>query len=173
MEGIPTSPTHQKRKYCKKTQLAILQHKKYKKYIPAVIAPTVEFKSFRQLQCEKRQRKNDSCSEYSFKLHVPSLEHNTCMAAPPVQVTSPNSSADEAETDYYSDGDHSSTPSSYVQACIREMSDSNILTTVLHKCEDHGLTRHFMCLIKQIASGNLPVTNMAFCYLWKLLCCIH
>ena len=131
-------------------------------YIPAVIAPTVEFKSSRQLRCEKRQRKKDSCSEYSFKLYVPSLERNTCMAAPPVQVTSPNSSADEAEPDYYSDGDHSSTPSSYVQACIREMSDSNILTTVLRKCEDHGLTRHFMCLIKQIVSGNLPVTNMAF-----------
>ena len=162
MEGIPTSPKCQKRKYHKKTQLAISQRKKYKKYIPAVIAPTVEFKSSRQLRCKKRQRKKDSCSEYSFKLHVPSLERNTCMAAPPVQVTSPNSSADEAETDYYSDGDRSSTPSSYVQACIREMSDSNILTTVLCKCEDHGLTRHFMCLIKQIASGNLPVTNMAF-----------
>ena len=74
----------------------------------------------------------------------------------------PQSSADDAETDYYSDGDVSSTPSHYVQSCIRELAESNVLTKVLRKCEQKGVTHHFMALITQIASGTFPVTNMAF-----------
>ena len=33
---------------------------------------------------------------------------------------------------------------------------------MLRKCEKKGVTRHFMALITQIASGKLPVSNMAF-----------
>ena len=40
----------------------------------------------------------------------------------------PNTSADDAETDYFSEGEISNTPLNYVQSCIREMASSNILT---------------------------------------------
>ena len=33
----------------------------------------------------------------------------------------PHSSADDVEMDFYSDGDVSNTPSSYIQACIRDL----------------------------------------------------
>ena len=85
-----------------------------------------------------------------------------CLASPVVPPSLRHSSADDAETDYYSDGNVSSTPSSYVQGCIRELASSNTLCKVLRKCEEQGVTRHFMALIKQIANGQLPVMNMAF-----------
>ena len=49
-----------------------------------------------------------------------------------------------------------------MQSCIRELTESNVLTKVLHKCKQKGVTCHFMALITQIASGTFPVTNMAF-----------
>ena len=110
--------------------------------------------------CDLKKRNEAS---YSFKITAPPQEIN--LLADPndsVHVSSPHSSADDAETDYYSEGDVSTTPSHYVQSCIRELAESNMLTQVLRKCEQKGLTRHFMALIRQIASGNLPVTNMAF-----------
>ena len=152
-----------KRKYRKKTHLSISQRKNYKHNIPVQLTPTVEFKSARQLRHENRG-KNSACSSrcHSLELHVPVEEAQLCLANAPIVPTMPHSSADEAETDYYSDGDASITPSSYVQACIRDLSTSNLLVKVLRKCEQEGVTRHFMCLIEQIASGKLPVTNMAF-----------
>ena len=127
------------------------------------LTPTVEFKSARQLRHEKRQKNiAGNSASHSLEVHVPAVETQGCLANPPNPPTMPQSSVDEAETDYYSDGDVSITPSSYVQACIHELSTSNILTKVLCKCEQQGLTRHFMCLIEQIACGKLPVTNMAF-----------
>ena len=54
---------------------------------------------------------------------------------PNVPQVAAQSSADDAETDYYSDGDVSSTPSHYVQSCIQELAQSDILTKVLRKCE--------------------------------------
>ena len=85
-----------------------------------------------------------------------------CLDTPVPAPSLPHSSADDVETDYYSDGEILATPSSYVQGCIRELATSNTLTKVLCKCEQQGVTRHFMALIKQIANGQLPVTNMAF-----------
>ena len=100
-----------------------------------------------------------------MQIAVPAQDTSSSLllAAPNPRVLSPpHSSADDAETDYYSDGDTSSTPSHYVQGCIRELANSNLLTKVLCKCEEKGLTQHFMALISQIAAGTLPVTNMAF-----------
>ena len=85
-----------------------------------------------------------------------------CLDTPVPAPSLPHSSVDDVETDYYSDGEISATPSSYIQGCIRELATSNTLTKVLCKCEQQGVTRHFMALIKQIANGQLPVTNMAF-----------
>ena len=123
--------------------------------------PTVEFKSARELRHEKWEKNIAGTSaSHSFEVHVVGAERQKCLAHPPNPRTMLHSSADEAETDYYSDGDVSITPSSYVQACIHELSTSK--TKVLRKCEEEGLTHHFMSLIEQIACGKLPVTNMAF-----------
>ena len=100
-------------------------------------------------------------ASHCFEFSVPSEIREKCLATS-ATPSLPHSSADDAETDYYSDGTVSSTPSSYVQLCIRELANSHILTRVLRKCEEHGVTRHFMALIKEIASGHLPVTNMTF-----------
>ena len=125
--------------------------------------PTVEFKSARELRHDKREKNiPGTLASHSLEVHVVGAERQKCLAYPLNPPTMPHSSADEAETDYYSDGDVSITPSSYVQACIRQLSTSNILTKVLRKCEEEGLTCHFMSLIEQIACGKLPVTNMAF-----------
>ena len=131
-----------KRKYRKKTNLSISQRKNYKHNIPVQLMPTVEFKSARQLRHEKRGKNIAGSSGcHSLQLHVPAEKTQWCLANPPI---APHSSADEAETDYYSDGDASVTPSSYVQACIRDLSTSNMLVKVLRKCEQQGVTRHFM-----------------------------
>ena len=92
-----------KRKYRKKTQLSISQRKNYKQNIPVQLTPTVEFKSARQLQHEKRG-KNIVCSlgGHSLELHVSAEETQWCLANPLIVPILPHSSADEAETDYYS-----------------------------------------------------------------------
>ena len=161
MEAVEKIGIKPKRKYRKRTNLSIDQRKNYKKYQPASATPTVEFKSSRQLRYEKRQKTGDA-AEHSLVLKVHGDNEEKCLATPVVPPAQPQSSADDAETDYFSDGDMSSTPSSYLQACIRELADSNTLTKVLRKCEEQGVTRHFMALMKQIGSGELPVTNMAF-----------
>ena len=161
METVEKIGIKPKRKYRKRRNLSIDQRKNYKKYKPPSATPTVEFKSSRQLRYEKRQKTGDA-AEHSLVLKVHGDSSEKCLATPVIPPAQPQSSADDAETDYFSDGDMSSTPSSYLQACIRELADSNTLTKVLRKCEEQGVTRHFMALMKQIASGELPVTNMAF-----------
>ena len=42
------------------------------------------------------------------------------------------------------------------------MASSNILTQVLRKCEQKGLARHFIALMKEKASDKMPVTNISF-----------
>ena len=147
-----------KRKYRKKQNLSISQRRNYKKYIPAQLTPTVEFKSQRQLRFEKCHGLASGMASHSFQFSVPSEVREKCLATS-ATPSLPHSSTDDAETNYYSDGIVSSTPSSYVQACIRELANSNTLTKVLHKCEEHGVTRHFIALIKEIASGHLHVTG--------------
>ena len=121
--------------------------------------PTVEFKSARQIRLERR--KNEEVKSHSLQFSCQPQQVDL-LDTPNVPQVAAQSSADDAKTDYYSDGDVSSTPSHYVQSCIRELAQSDILTKVLRKCEQKGLTRHFMALIKQIACGNVPVTNMSF-----------
>ena len=105
-----------KRKYRKRSHLSVSQKKSAKKFIPAKCTPTVEFKSSHQLQFEKRQNFNPA--SFSFQISVPQ-ENNDLLAAPSLPApTLPQSSADDAEMDYYSDGDVSSTPLHYVQSCI-------------------------------------------------------
>ena len=158
MQEISIKP---KRKYRKRTNLSIHQRRNFKKYKPPAATPTVEFKSARDLRHEKRE-KSKTALQHSFQFAVHAESAQQCLASPVVAPTSPQSSADDAETDYFSEGSVSTTPSSYLQACIRDLAASNILTKVLRKYEEHGVTRHFMALIKQVASGELPVTNMAF-----------
>ena len=64
-------------------------------------------------------------------LFVSQLQQKVCIIAPVIPPELPHSSVDEAETDFFSDGDASSEPSSYLQACIRELANSNVLTKVL------------------------------------------
>ena len=42
------------------------------------------------------------------------------------------------------------------------MTESNLVKSVLRKCEKKGLMRHFMALMEGLANGKLPVTNMPF-----------
>ena len=163
VENIFDDSLRPKRKYQKKTQLSVSQRKKFKDNIPVQLTPTVEFKSQRQLCLEKRN-KNKEESSHSLEIAVPPQEpcQSLLAAANSTALSEPHSSADDVETDYYSDGNTSNTPSHYVQSCIRKLANSNLFTKVLHKCEEKGLTRHFMALITQIADGTLPVTNMTF-----------
>ena len=160
VEGFFEDSLRPKRKYRKKTQLSVSQRKSAKKYIPAQFTPTVQFKSPRELRFENRHKKQQI--SHSFHISVAPDERHLLLDSNTSAQVSLHSSADDAETDYYSDGDVSSTPSHYVQTCIRELAESNMLTKVLCKCEQKGLTRHFMALITQIADGTLPVTNMSF-----------
>ena len=161
VESLQEISIKPKRKYRKRTNLSMHQRKNFKKDKPAAATPTVEFKSSRDLRHEKWQ-KTKTAAEYSFHFAVHAESADKCLASPVVPPTSPQSSADDAETDYFSEGSVSATPSSYLQACIRDLAASNILTKVLRKCEEQGVTRHFMALMKQVASGDLPVSNMAF-----------
>ena len=140
--------------------MAIYQRKKPK--ITEKEPSGCEYKSNRQRRYERRQQSNTTES-HQFKLCV-GAEIQNLTENPPTHDTqqAPNASADEAETDYFSEGESSNTPSNYVQACIREMANSNILTQVLRKCEQKGLTRHFMALMKEIGSGKMPATNISF-----------
>ena len=149
------------RKYRQKTNLCIAQRKNYRSDKPAAAIPTVLFKSTRERRHEKCQKRKDT-AENSFRFTVAAQSVRDCLAAPVIPPELPHSSADEAETDFFSDGYASSQPSSYLQACIRDLANSNVLTKVLRKCEQQGVTRHFMALIQQVASGTMPVTNMAF-----------
>ena len=147
-----------KRKYRKCTNLALSQRKH--RHLPAPDIPTVEYKSPRDLRAEKR-RQTEQCGTHSFNIvEGPSQKKGKLEAQP--SVNSPLLSADDAETDYFSEGDVSSTPANYVQRCIRDIPNSDLWKTVLRKCEEKGLTRHFMALMQHIASGQIPVTNMSF-----------
>ena len=42
------------------------------------------------------------------------------------------------------------------------MTESNLVKSVLRKCAEKGLTRHFMALMEGLANGKLPITNMPF-----------
>ena len=161
VETVTNETIRPRRKYRRKTHLSILQRRNYKKYTPVTLKPTVEFKSTRQLRYERREDPSDEHT-HSLQYKVGGENVQKCLDTLVPAPSLPHSSADDAETDYYSDGEISATPSSYIQGCIRELATSNTLTKVLHKCEQQGVTRHFMALIKQIANGQLPVTNMAF-----------
>ena len=133
-----------------------------KKKVESNNVSTCEFKSARQLRYEKRQK--STCTK-AFNIQI-SQNSEKCVAneALPLNqdIASPHSSADDVETDYFSDGDVSTTPSNYLQNCIRQMTESNLVKSVLWKCEKKGLMRHFMALMEGLANGKLPVTNMPF-----------
>ena len=133
-----------------------------KKKVESNNVSTCEFKSARQLHYEKRQK--STCTK-AFNIQI-SQNSEKCVAneALPLNqdIASPHSSADDAETDYFSDGDVSATPSNYLQNCIQQMTESNLVKSVLRKCEKKGLTRHFMALMEGLANGKLSVTNMPF-----------
>ena len=123
---------------------------------------TCEFKSARQLRYENRQK--STCTK-AFNIQI-SQSSEKCVANKALNlnqdIASPHSSGDDAETDYFSDGDVSATPLNYLQNCIQQMTESNLVKSVLRKCEEKGLTRHFMALMEGLANGKLPVTNMPF-----------
>ena len=149
-----------KRKWKRKKKLAIYQRKKPK--ITEKTPSGCEYKSNRQLRHERRQMSKTTESHH-FKMCVGAEKKKSTESLPTsATLNPPNASADDAETDYFSEGEISNTPSNYVQSCIREMASLNILTQVLQKCEQKGLTRHFMALMKEIASGKMPVTNISF-----------
>ena len=146
-----------KRKYRKRTNLSLSQRKH--RNLPDPGIPTVEYKSPRELRAEKRSS-NEQCGTHTLNVVERPRIKRTKLAAP--LPTSPLSSADDAETDYFSDGDVSSTPANYAQRCIRDIPNSDLWKNVLRKCQEKGLTRNFMALMTQIGSGRIPVTNMSF-----------
>ena len=152
VETVTNETIRPRRKYRRKTHLFILQRRNYKKYTPVTLKPTVQFKSSRQLWYERRQDPSDECT-HSLQYKVGGENVQKCLDTLVPAPSLPHSSADDAETDYYSDGEILATCSSYVQGCIRELASSNTLTKVLCKCEHQGVTRNFMALIKQIANS--------------------
>ena len=106
-----------------------------KKKVESSNVSTCEFKSTRQLCYEKRQK--STCTK-AFSIQI-SQNSEKCVAneALPLNqdIASPHSSADGAETDYFSDGDVSATPLNYLQNCIQQMTESNLVKSVLQKCE--------------------------------------
>ena len=140
-----------KRKYRKRSNLSLSQRKH--RDLPAPGIPTVEYKSPRDLRAEKRSH-NSQCGTHMLNIvEVPSQKKRKLKSGQHT-VTSPTSSADDAETDYFSEGDASSTLANYVQRCIRDIPNTDVWRTVLRKCQEKWLTRHFMALMKQIAAGN-------------------
>ena len=107
VEGPFTDSLQPNRKYRKRSNLSVSQRKSAKKYIPAKCTPTVEFKSACQLRFDKRQ--NLHPVSHLLQICVPP-ESKDLFATPNFPApTLPQSSADDTEMDYYSDGDVSST----------------------------------------------------------------
>ena len=134
--GLPADVLKRKRKYRKRTHLSVSQRKDFKKYVPPLHVPTVEFKIHTSKFIFER-RKNEEVKSHSLQFSCQPQQVDL-LDTPNVPQVAVQSSADDAKTDYYSDGDVSSTPSHYVQSCIRELAQSDILTKVLWKCEQKG-----------------------------------
>ena len=118
----------------------IVNFSERKKKVQSNNISTCEFKSARQLCHENRQK---SICTKAFNIQI-SQNSEKCVAneALPLNqdIASPHSSADDTETDYFSDGDVSATPSNYLQNCIGQITESNLVKSVLQKCEEKGLT---------------------------------
>ena len=89
-----------------------------KKKVQSNNVSTCEFKSARQLCYENRQK--STCTK-AFNIQI-SQNAEKCVtneALPLNQdIAAPHSFADDVETDFFSDGDVSATPSNYLQNCI-------------------------------------------------------
>ena len=119
IETVTNETIRSRRKYRRKTHLSISQRRDYKKYTPVTLMPTVEFKSSRQLWYEKRQDPSDKHS-HSLQYKVGGKNFQKCLDTQVPAPSLPHCPVDDVETDYYSDGEVSATPSSYIQGCIRE-----------------------------------------------------
>ena len=50
----------------------------------------------------------------------------------------------------------------FVQQCMSELLDNNLLESLLMKLEEHGHLNDFMMLLKLLQSGEFPMDNIVF-----------
>ena len=89
-----------------------------KKKVQSNNVSTCEFKSARQLRYENRQK--STCTKvFNIQISQNAEKCVTNEALPLNQdIAAPHSSADDVETDFFSDGNVSATPLNYLQNCI-------------------------------------------------------
>ena len=80
---------------------------------------------------------------------------------------SPNPNGDNDDTDYYSDGTPSISPSSYLQSCLR-MNTSDLDQNAMHQFASQGMLHHFIAFLQGLSDGNVQANNISIH--WAMEC---
>ena len=111
---------------------------------------------------ERLQKRNKK--KYEFHIQVHNEESTTLEQNPPLELnshnTSPNPNDDNDDTDYYSDGTPSISPSSYLQSCLR-MNTSNLVQNAMHQFASQGMLHHFIAFLQGLSDENVQANNIS------------
>ena len=111
---------------------------------------------------ERLHKRNEK--KYEFHIQVHNEESTALEQNPPLELnshkTSPNPNDENDDTDYYSDGTPSVSPSSHLQICLR-MNTSNLVQNAMRQFASQGMLHHFIAFLQGLSNGNVQANNIS------------
>ena len=102
--------------------------------------------------------------KYKFHIQVHNEESTALEQNPPLELnshnTSPNPNDENDDTDYYSDGTPSISPSSHLQSCLR-MNTSDLVQNAMRQFASQGMLHHFIAFLQGLSNGNIQANNIS------------
>ena len=111
---------------------------------------------------EHLQKRNEK--KYEFHIEVHNEESTALEQNPTLELnshnTSPNPNDDNDDTDYYSDGTPSISPSCYLQSCLR-MNTCDLVQNAMHQFASQGMLHHFIAFLQGLSDRNVQANNIS------------
>ena len=111
---------------------------------------------------EHLQKRNEK--KYEFHIQVHNEESTALEQNPPLELnshnTSPNPNDYNDNTDYYSDGTPSISPSSYLQSCLK-MNTCDLVQNAMRQFASQGMFHHFIAFLQGLSDGNVQANNIS------------
>ena len=122
--------------------------------------------SARSIRLQKR-------NERKFQLNYTVEENEQNNLQDPSSPQQQTNNSDNEDTDYYSDGQPSNMPSSFLQTCLR-MNTDQLVQNVMRQFSNQGMLRHFIAFLECLSDGRVQANNisiqlaMEYCLLQSL-----
>ena len=92
--------------------------------------------------------------KYEFNIQVQNEESTALEQNPLLELnshnTSPNPNDENDDTDNYSDGTPSISPSSHLPSCLR-MNTSDLVQNAMRQCASQGMLHHFIAFLQGLS----------------------